>query len=100
MSHDHPYDAQCGCNGCEIEGHARDNISDTHPAAMPEHCTRCGEPLDPHASVYLELNTRTGRYQMDGSVPPEESQGGFPFGGACAQSVLRNGGKLERIRNG
>lgn len=24
----HPYDAFCGCNACEIEGHARDNVSD------------------------------------------------------------------------
>ena len=26
----HPYDGFCGCNACEIEGHARDNIADSH----------------------------------------------------------------------
>ena len=25
----HPYSAFCGCNACEIEGHAQDNIADS-----------------------------------------------------------------------
>lgn len=25
----HPYSAFCGCNDCEVEGHARDNIADS-----------------------------------------------------------------------
>lgn len=25
----HPYSALCGCNDCEVEGHARDNIADS-----------------------------------------------------------------------
>ena len=29
----HPYSAFCGCNACEIEGHAKDNIADS---AVPD----------------------------------------------------------------
>jgi hypothetical protein len=47
---------------------------------MDRDCTRCGKR---HLSVFvwLELNSRTGVYQNAGSVPANDSQGLFPFGG-------------------
>ena len=49
-------------------------------------CARCRKVLGLKARVvYLELNSRTGRYCEPGTVPPEESQGGFPLGMDCAR---------------
>lgn len=62
-------------------------------------CTRCGERLERPRIFWLELNTDTGLYGREGSVPPAKSQGGFPFGELCALSVLRAGGRLERIKS-
>lgn len=54
------------------------------------YCERCGERLREDRAVWLELNTRTLLYhQKDGEVPPEESQGSFSFGKACARTQLR-----------
>lgn len=63
------------------------------------YCERCNERLDPSKIVWLELSQETGLFtDPDKAVLPEnESQGGFTFGRACANSVLKNGGDLERI---
>lgn len=63
-----------------------------------DRCTRCGEVLGDTEVVWLELDIRTSRYGALGTVPDRHSQGGFPFGSACAQHVLDHGGKLQRIR--
>lgn len=49
-------------------------------------CTCCERPLKPGTEVWLELSTRTGLYAKE--QPPEESQGGFPFGKRCAEKQL------------
>jgi hypothetical protein len=51
---------------------------------MDRRCERCGKK---HLAefVWLELNAVTGRYGEPGSVPPNESQGLFPFGATCAR---------------
>jgi hypothetical protein len=51
-------------------------------------CQRCGKR---HITgwVYLELNSRTNTWHRPGSVPPEESQGLFRFGIACARTALK-----------
>jgi hypothetical protein len=59
-------------------------------------CERCGEELHPDREVYLELDQRTRTYAKEGTVPPEHSQGGFPFGAACAQKELQ---KHERAQD-
>jgi hypothetical protein len=51
------------------------------------YCERCGERLDEKLVVWLELNWSTGTYHTEGMVPPEKSQGGFPFGRNCARAV-------------
>jgi hypothetical protein len=38
--------------------------------------------------VWLELDTVNGTYHEPGSVPPERSQGLFPFGAHCAKKEL------------
>lgn len=50
-------------------------------------CTKCGEKLDPKTAVWLELDQRYGRYYREGIVPALYSQGGFPFGKACARKT-------------
>jgi len=52
-------------------------------------CEHCGRALDETKIAWLELSFRTGRWYSDGKCPEEESQGGFPFGKACARTVLR-----------
>ena len=51
-------------------------------------CERCGKRHLSEA-VWLELDSRTGRYHRPGEVPPDRSQGGFPFGRQCAEKALR-----------
>lgn len=65
---------------------------------MTQECTKCDRPLDDTKIVWLELNGRTGIYyrSADEEVPARETQGEFPFGEACAQRVLKNGGRLDR----
>lgn len=53
-----------------------------------KHCQRCGEELHPDREVWLELDQRTQTYTNEGAVPPEYSQGGFPFGSACAKREI------------
>lgn len=54
-----------------------------------QHCERCGEALKEGRIVWLELNSHTGRYAKADSVPPEQSQGHFPFGATCARKQLK-----------
>lgn len=49
-------------------------------------CTKCNEELDQAKAVWLDLNWRTGEYRTT-PWPEGESQGGFPFGSACAKRV-------------
>lgn len=59
-------------------------------------CERCGEQLNERRAVWLEKSWRTGLFHAEGgAVPTEESQGGFPFGAACARAVLAAGGKVK-----
>lgn len=60
-------------------------------------CQRCGKPLDHANSTWLELNMRTGLYCSSGTVPEEDSQGGFEFGASCARAILKNGGKMVHV---
>lgn len=62
------------------------------------HCERCGDRLDNEKSVWLELNSHTGRYAEAGTVPEAESQGCFAFGSACARAVLKAGGENNKIK--
>lgn len=59
-----------------------------------ELCTRCGEALRAGREAWLELNTLDNTYHdpTTDPVPADESQGGFPFGRACAKRILENGG--------
>jgi hypothetical protein len=50
-------------------------------------CERCNELLDPEKAVWLELDVRENKY-TDMPIPEEDSQGGFPFGKACAKKAL------------
>lgn len=65
-----------------------------------QRCERCNEKLKPGTEVYLELNNKTGLYSDPDKVNlgEDESQGGFPFGKACAKRVLANGGKGKDYR--
>jgi hypothetical protein len=54
------------------------------------YCNCCGRELDPRKAVWLELSFETGRWYPEAKCPPDESQGHFPFGVACARSVMRN----------
>jgi hypothetical protein len=54
---------------------------------MEQHCERCGKKHLREA-VWLELDAGTGQYHRPGVVPPERSQGGFPFGADCAKQAL------------
>jgi hypothetical protein len=62
-------------------------------------CERCDRELDPDKTVWLELRWDTGLYYAPGTeIPEDKSQGGFPFGAACAKRVLANGGELEEAK--
>jgi hypothetical protein len=52
----------------------------------PEFCTCCGKQLTGRI-YWLELDQRTQTY-CSGGVPPELSQGGFPFGVTCAMKQM------------
>lgn len=63
-----------------------------------ERCYRCNEPLNPARTTYLEFNIRTGAWSdpdASGPLPAAESQGCFPFGRACAATVLRTQREAE-----
>lgn len=60
-------------------------------------CERCGKPLDGTSTVWLDLNVHTHQYSKT-PWPESDSQGSFPFGRACAETVLEdlNGFNVRR----
>lgn len=59
------------------------------PDLEPQRCERCNEPLKSSRIVWLELNCHTGAWTaQEGACPPEQSQGWFAFGSACAKRQL------------
>ena len=55
-----------------------------------ETCERCHKPVEKEKAVWFELNKSTGEYCEPGSVPEDESQGGFAFGPDCAKAVQKS----------
>ena len=51
------------------------------------YCTCCRRPLKAKVA-WLELDQRTDTYHDRGNVPPDKSQGWFPFGISCARTLL------------
>lgn len=68
------------------------------PDDVEHDCPRCGERLNVARGVWLELNFTNTRYFEDGMVTPNESQGSFLFGKACAKAVLDANGVCKTIR--
>lgn len=62
-----------------------------------ETCERCHRPVEKDKAVWLELNCYTGKYAEPGTIPEEESQGGFAFGPDCVKAVRKAGGNLEFV---
>lgn len=58
-------------------------------------CTCCGRRLDKTKMVQLELDQRTWTYHDFGGVPPEKSQGWFPFGKTCAAKKRKEHKQLD-----
>jgi len=51
-------------------------------------CTRCNEVLNPKKVVWKELSNTDNKYYDD--CPGDHvSQGGFPFGSACAKTQTK-----------
>ena len=51
-------------------------------------CEKCGRILDNNKIVWLELSNTDGNYYTE--IPEGHiSQGGFPFGKACANQELK-----------
>lgn len=51
------------------------------------YCTCCKRPLKAKFA-WLELDQRTSTFHDFGGVPPDLSQGWFPFGMSCARKKL------------
>ena len=49
-------------------------------------CTCCDRKLNGQVA-WLELDQRDDTYHDHGGVPPEKSQGWFPFGMTCARKI-------------
>lgn len=60
-----------------------------------ERCTCCDRILKSEC-VMLELDQRDDTYHDRSNVPEANSQGWFPFGKACADRIIANGGKSNR----
>ena len=52
------------------------------------YCTCCERELTGSAFRWLELDQRTQTYHDFNDVPPEQSQGWFPFGMTCAKKLV------------
>jgi len=52
------------------------------------YCTCCQQRLA-RRIAWLELDQRTNAYHDLGGVPPDKSQGWFPFGLTCARNLKR-----------
>jgi hypothetical protein len=59
-------------------------------------CEHCGRKLDEAKIAWLELSWKTGRWYLPGDCPEDESQGGFPFGQACAKAVLAEQSAIDQ----
>lgn len=69
----------------------REPVQLGHATEMGRHdrlCTECGRQLS-GCVAWLELDHRTNTYHDDMDVPPESSQGWFPFGMTCARRHVR-----------
>lgn len=64
-------------------------------ALCDQYCTRCERKLNPNNIAMLELDQRTNTYHDFDDVPPEYSQGWFPFGVNCAAREIH---KAKRAR--
>jgi hypothetical protein len=62
-----------------------------------QYCEKCGDLLNQKRIKWLEYSNKTGLYTDPKKVKVKEddSQGLFPFGQACAKTVLKNGGTFE-----
>lgn len=58
-----------------------------------EYCTECGKELKPEKIVLLDMNMSSCEFREE-PWPDNISQGSFPFGKACAKTVLKNKGQL------
>lgn len=53
-------------------------------------CTNCDKKLDEKKTKWLELSTTDGYYYLPEEFPENHlSQGGFPFGIACAKKEIK-----------
>ncbi len=50
-------------------------------------CTCCERPLNQKRMVWLELDQRDNTFHARQDIPPEQSQGWFPFGQTCARKI-------------
>ncbi len=80
----------------ETEESRRDAINAINAKHMPEwaetRCERCDQALDPSKAIWLELHVENLTWHAAGdALPPEVSQGCFPFGAACARRALVEG---------
>lgn len=60
---------------------------------MSEHCFKCGKKLNPVDIVWLEFDNHDNTWHdpLKHEVTAEHSQGAFPFGRACAKTILNGG---------
>lgn len=56
--------------------------------ADDDYCTCCGRKLNPKTMVWLEKSFKTNRWYRADQCPPDQSQGNFAFGAACARNTL------------
>ena len=70
-------------------------IQDAKERNEKVYCEKCNQKLHIHENKikFLELSITDGVY-YDGIPEGHESQGWFPFGTACAKSILKNGGQF------
>lgn len=61
------------------------------------YCTCCERPLV-RKFAWLELDQRVDAYHDFGGVPPDNSQGWFPFGLTCAKRLLGEATRVLRER--
>ncbi len=62
-------------------------VEDISGHQSERYCTCCERRIKGKVA-WLELDQRTDTYHDRGDVPPEKSQGWFPFGLTCARKAL------------
>ena len=79
--------------GCGLLGNGAEAVKDmTYTPNDTETCQRCGQDLNPKQIEWMELDSHTGLYHIDGfnsEGDPDRSQGWFPFGTACAKTQTK-----------